>query len=330
MGLFRRKSPDGVDNKSQIRILFTSDLHASDIAFKKFINAGKMYKADILIIGGDLAGKALIPIIDIGGRYEVEGMEVGKEGLNQVIQNIRAAGNYYIITDKKGYDELNNDKRKVDEAFKNAIQERFKEWQQIAEERLKDYKNSYGEKISIYFNLGNDDPMYMFDALNEDSIFKRTEDFIIPIGDLEMVSYGYVNPTPWNTYREKSEEEIYKDLTSIMNKVKEPSKVILNTHAPPYETNLDNAPLLDKDLKPVVKGGDIVMTHVGSKSVRKIIEEYKPMLGIHGHIHESKAFDKIAGTLVMNPGSEYSSGVFHGIYIFLENNKLKSYQFITG
>ncbi|ARM75354.1 metallophosphoesterase family protein [Acidianus manzaensis] len=329
MGLFRRKTPDGVDNKSQLRILFTSDLHASDIAFRKFLNAGKMYKADILIIGGDLAGKSLIPIIDLGGRYEVEGMEVGKEGLNEVIQNIRASGNYYIITDKKGYDELSNDKKKVDEAFKTAIQERLKEWIQIAEEKYKDYKSPYGT-VPLYFNLGNDDPMYMFDVVTEDALFKRTEDFIIPIGNFEMVSYGYVNPTPWNTYREKGEEEIYKELKTVMNKVKDPSKVILNTHAPPYESNLDNAPLLDKDLKPVVKGGDIVMTHVGSKSVRKIIEEYKPALGIHGHIHESKAFDKVAGTLVINPGSEYSSGIFHGVYIVLEGDKVKTHQFITG
>ncbi|BFH73993.1 metallophosphoesterase [Sulfurisphaera javensis] len=326
MGLFKRKQPEGVDNKkSQLKILFTSDLHASDVAFRKFLNVGKMIKADVMIIGGDLAGKALIPIIDIGnGKYEVDSTQVGKEGLETVIKQIKANGNYYVIVDKKEYDEMVQDKRKVDEAFKNAIQERLKEWIQLAEERYKD------TKIPIYFNLGNDDPMYMFDIVPEESIFKRTEGFIIPIGDLEMISYGYVNPTPWNTYREKNEEEIYKDLKEIMNKVSDPSKVILNTHAPPYGTNLDNAPLLDKNLKPVVKGGDIVMTHVGSQSVRKIIEEYKPLMGVHGHIHESKAFDKVAGTLVFNPGSEYSAGVFHGLYILVEGNKIKAHQFITG
>ncbi|QIW23953.1 hypothetical protein EWF20_07165 [Sulfolobus sp. S-194] len=325
MGLFKRKQPEGIDKKNQLKILFTSDLHASDVAFRKFLNIGRMLKVDVMIIGGDLAGKALIPIIDLGnGKYGVEGTQVGRDGLENITKQIKNNGNYYIIVDKQGYEDMLQDKKKVDEAFRTAIIERFKEWIQLAEERYKDVK------IPIYFNLGNDDPMYMFDVVNEDSIFKPTEGFIIQFGNFEMISYGYVNPTPWNTYREKSEDEIYRELKSIMNKVKDPSKVILNTHAPPFGTNLDNAPLLDKNLKPVVKGGDIVMTHVGSQSIRKIIEEYKPLLGIHGHIHESRAFDKVAGTLVLNPGSEYSSGIFHGVYIVAEGDKIKAHQFVTG
>ncbi|MEJ2776101.1 metallophosphoesterase [Sulfolobaceae archaeon RB850M] len=325
MGLFRRKQPDGVSGGKQIKVLFTSDLHASDVVFKKFLNAGKMFKVDVMIIGGDLAGKALIPIIDLGkGKYEINGEVVGREGLQVITQRIRNEGNYYVITDKKGYEELVNDKSKLDEAFKQAIIERLREWIKIAEERYA------GTNIPIYVNLGNDDPLYLFDIIDESNVMKRTEGFIIPIGDYEMISFGYVNPTPWNTYREMSEEELYSNLKTMMEKVKDPSKIILNLHAPPFGTNLDNAPLLDKNLKPVVRGGEIVMTHVGSKAIRQIIEEYKPMLGLHGHIHESRAFDKVAGTLVLNPGSEYNSGIFHGIYIVLENGKVKTHQLITG
>lgn len=325
MGLFKRKQPEGIERKEQLKILFTSDLHGSEVVFKKFLNAGKMYKADVLIIGGDLAGKALVPIIDVGnGEYEVDGVIVRKDGLQNVIQKLKNEGNYYVIATKQEVEELRRDKRKLDNAFKEAINERIKEWIKIAEERYKDIK------VPIYFNLGNDDPMYIFDVVPEDSVFKRTEGFIIPIGDYEMVSYGYVNPTPWNTYREKKEEEIYADIKQMMEKVKDPSKVILNTHAPPYGTNLDNAPLLDKDLKPVVRGGEVVMTHVGSNSVRKIIEEFNPLIGIHGHIHESRAFNKLGNTLVLNPGSQYSSGIFQGAYIVLEGNKIKAHQFIVG
>ncbi|BCU71609.1 metallophosphoesterase family protein [Stygiolobus caldivivus] len=325
MGLFKKKNPDGVDSKTQYKILYTSDVHGSEVTFKKFLNAGKMFKVDALIIGGDVAGKALIPIVELGnGKYDVQGTEVGREGLETLKQKIKNEGNYYVIVDKKGYDELNNDKRKVDEAFKTAMIERLREWVKIAEERYK------GTNIPIYVNLGNDDPLYLFDILDEGTVTKKTEGFIIPLGKYEMISFGYVNPTPWNTPREMSEEELYSNMVKMIEKVSNPNLAIFNFHAPPYGTNLDNAPLLDKTLKPVVRGGEIVMTHVGSKAVRKTIEEFKPLMGIHGHIHESRGFDRVAGTLVLNPGSEYSSGIFHGVYIVLEGEKVKTHQFITG
>ncbi|MEM3950868.1 MAG: hypothetical protein QW163_08750, partial [Saccharolobus sp.] len=146
----------------------------------------------------------------------------------------------------------------------------------------------------------------------------------------EIISYGYVNPTPWNTFREKKEEEIYNDLSKIVSKITNYSKAIYNFHAPPYNTNLDNAPLLDENLKPIVKGGEIVYTHVGSKSIRRIIEETNPLLGLHGHIHESRGFDKVNNTVVINPGSEYNSGLLHAALVILEGESIKAHQFILG
>lgn len=325
MGLFHRKQNNNINDSKPFKILYTSDIHGSDIVFKKFLNAGKMYKVDALIIGGDLAGKALIPIIELTeGKYEVNGKTIGKEGLQQVINEIRNAGNYYIITDKKDIEIMQDDKKKVNEAFKTAISEVLRNWIRIADEKLSD------TNIPLYYNLGNDDPEYMFDVLSESDRIIKTEGKLIKLGDYEMVSYGYVNPTPWNTPREMKEEDLYVKLKGEAEKVSNPDKAIFNFHAPPYGSNLDNAPLLDKNLKPVVKGGEIVMTHVGSTSVRKIEEEYQPLLGLHGHIHESRAFDKIGKTLVLNPGSEYGEGILHAVYIVLEGNKVKAHQFIIG
>jgi Icc-related predicted phosphoesterase len=152
----------------------------------------------------------------------------------------------------------------------------------------------------------------------------------VNINGYEMITFGYVNPTPWNTPREMTEDEIYSNLKQMIEKVENPAKAIFNLHAPPYGTNLDNAPLLDKTLKPVVKNGEIVMTHVGSTSIRKLEEEFQPLLGIHGHIHESRAFDKINKTIIINPGSEYNLGMLHATYIILEDNKVKTHQFVIG
>ncbi|MUM64943.1 hypothetical protein D1867_06750 [Acidianus infernus] len=51
---------------------------------------------------------------------------------------------------------------------------------------------------------------------------------------------------------------------------------------------------------------------------------------LHGHIHESRAFDKIGKTIVLNPGSEFSEGILHAAYVVLEDGRVKAHQFIIG
>ncbi|WP_338604510.1 metallophosphoesterase [Sulfolobus tengchongensis] len=324
MGLFKKNKPES-NSTGNVKILFTTDLHGSETAFRKFLNAGLMTKADVLIIGGDLAGKSLIPIIDIGnGKFKVEEKVIGREGLDEIIKKYKSSGIYYTIVDQRGLVELNENKKALDEEFKRVILERLQEWDKIAEEKLK------GTNLKVYTNLGNDDPLYMFDVISKSERLVKCEGEIVNINGYEMVTFGYVNPTPWNTPREMTEDQIYSNLKQMIEKVENPDRTIFNLHAPPYGTNLDNAPLLDKTLKPVVRNGEIVMTHVGSTAIRKLEEEFQPLLGIHGHIHESRAFDKIGKTVIINPGSEYGIGLLHATYIVLENNKVKTHQFIIG
>ncbi|AWR98923.1 metallophosphoesterase family protein [Metallosphaera hakonensis] len=323
MGLFKRRNSDETTN--QVKILYTTDIHGSDVIFKKFLNAGKIYKVNYLIIGGDIAGKSLTPVIDLGeGKYLIDGRSVGREGLKEITAEIRKQGNYYTIVDRRDYEEMKHDKRKVDEAFKIAMIEVVRSWSQIAEEKLKDVN------IPLYVNLGNDDPLYLFDVIDESKVMRRCEGQVINLDKYEMISFGYVNPTPWNTPREMPEDKLYSALKNEASKISNMENAIFNIHAPPYNTNLDNAPLLTPELKPVIKGGEIVMNHVGSISVRRIIEEEQPLLGLHGHIHESRGFDKIGRTLILNPGSEHNEGILHAAYIILENGKVKAHQFIIG
>jgi Icc-related predicted phosphoesterase len=316
---FKRKGHGG----EKVKILFTSDVHGSDIVFRKFLNAGLIYEVDALIIGGDIAGKALHPIIDLGGGKYEHNDEVVTD-LDSVIKSIRSRGEYYTIVSKEEYEEMIHNKALRDEHFKRAMIDVIKGWDKIAAEKLKE------RRIPIYVNLGNDDPEYLFDALRETEHLRPTEGEVIDIKGHEMISFGYVNPTPWNTPRELPEDELYKRLKAEADKVSNVEKAIFNIHAPPINTNLDNAPLLDNDLKPVVKGGMIVYVHVGSVAVRKVIEEYQPLIGLHGHIHESRGYDKIGRTMVFNPGSEYNDGILHAVYVVLEGASVKAHQFIIG
>lgn len=324
VGLFKKNKPES-NSVGSLKIFFTTDLHGSEVAFRKFLNAALMTKSDVLIIGGDLAGKVLVPIIDIGqGKFKVQDKIVGREGLEEIIKNFKATGIYYTIVDEKGCNELNENQKVLEEEFKRAIIGRLEEWSKIAQEKLKD------TNLIIYTNLGNDDPLYMFDVIKQSERLVKCEGDVVNLNGYEMITFGYVNPTPWNTPREMKEEEIYTTLKAMVSKIDKPEKTIFNLHAPPYGTNLDNAPLLDSTLKPVVRNGEIVMTHVGSTAIRKIMEEVQPLIGIHGHIHESRAFDKVGKTTVINPGSEYNIGILHAAYIVLENNKVKLHQFVIG
>ena len=69
------------------------------------------------------------------------------------------------------------------------------------------------------------------------------------------------------------------------------------------------------------------MASVGSIAVRAAIEKYQPLLGLHGHIHESRSAQKIGRTLCINPGSEYGEGVLRGILLELSSKGLEDHVF---
>ncbi|MEM3571666.1 MAG: hypothetical protein QW589_07055, partial [Candidatus Bathyarchaeia archaeon] len=146
----------------------------------------------------------------------------------------------------------------------------------------------------------------------------------------EMISTGYANITPWHCPRDIPEEELEKKIEEMVTKIENMSTAIFCFHVPPYGTKLDQAPKLDEKLQIVIEGGHVVMTSAGSVAVRKAIEKYQPLLGLHGHIHESRAFDKIGRTMCFNPGSEYGEGIFHGALINLDKDKVKGYMLMTG
>jgi Icc-related predicted phosphoesterase len=115
--------------------------------------------------------------------------------------------------------------------------------------------------------------------------------------------------------------------------VSDPSHCIFNFHDPPVDSTLDTCPELDWSTDPptpIVKAGQLVMHPAGSQSVRRAIETHQPMLGLHGHIHESPAAVKIGQTLCINPGSEYAEGMLRGALLNLSDGNVESYQLTRG
>jgi len=313
-----------------VKIFYASDVHGSEVCFRKFVNAAKAYKVDVLVLGGDITGKALVPVVEEGGVYRAELFgkvweAKGEAELEKVLSAIRASGFYAVVMDRGEYEKVVSSPQLVSELFDKAMADTVRSWVKLAEERLK------GAGVEVYIMPGNDDRYVIDEALAESSLVVNPDGRVIEIkGGLKLVSLGASNPTPWRTPRELPEEEIYKRLSRLVEEAGDPSSTILNVHAPPHGTILDLAPLLDSELKIVRRRGEVEMVHVGSTAVRKVVEEFQPLAGLHGHVHESKGVAKVGRTLCFNPGSDYSSGALRGVLLVVEPGKVKSYMFTYG
>jgi len=198
-------------------------------------------------------------------------------------------------------------------------------WVDLAEQRLK------GSGVSVYITGGNDDLPEITPILQSSDYVVDPEEKVVSLDSKhQMLSTGWSNPTPWKTPRECSEEELGAKIDEMASQVKDFKNCIFNLHVPPIDSGIDTAPKLDQNLKPVVEGGEIAVAPAGSSAVRTAIEKHKPLLALHGHIHESKGFVNLGRTLCINPGSEYSEGILRGVIVELADGKVKNYLLTQG
>jgi len=312
------------------RLFYAGDVHGSRRCWKKFVNAAAHYPADALVMGGDLTGKALVPIVREGdGSYSAE--VIGElrtartaEELDQMQRAISTNGMYPLIVDPDEARALTTDTARREEAFERALLDELRLWVQFADERL---AHSDARAFVI---PGNDDPWEVDEVLASGSSVVACDEIVEQVGPHEMVSFGYSNRTPWHTPRELDEEEIYARLKRLVDQLEEPGRAILNVHVPPYESSLDTAFEVDEDLHYVLKGGRPHEIPAGSPAVRQIIEEAQPLLSLHGHIHESRGVTKIGRTVAINPGSDYGSGHLDGCLVHLAPEKVVNQYLVSG
>ena len=306
-------------------MFFVTDLHGSELCFRKFISAVSIYDADIAIALGDLAGKMVVPIFDNGnGTYDCNFLAQdihlnNKSELDQQLVKINAIGFYPYLTDKAEADRLRSNQDDVMKIFHRLINERVKHWTELADEKLK------GSKAKIFIAPGNDDPMEMDEILAQSQVMQPCAMKNVDVLGYEMITIAHTSPTPWDTPREWNEAEMAKNIDALAGTVKNMERAIFNFHDPPYGTMLDYAPKL-RDMRQ--SAGET--EHVGSKAVFEAIRKYQPFLGLHGHIHESRAAQKVGRTFCVNPGSEYGEGILRGVLLTLADTKMKSYVFTSG
>lgn len=324
------------DRKKSTRLFFATDLHGSERTYRKFLNAGKFYDVDILVMGGDITGKLLIPIIkEKNGHYRatlqgrVEQLTTQEE-LDDLINRLGTLGFYHQIMEEAKFQVLSADENAINELFHELARQRLSKWVDLAEERLA------RTGVKCFVTGGNDDDPEVLDSIKREgtqSFFAIEGDMVYVDDDHTMISVGYSTPTPWNTPREITDEKLGEMIEAMVAKVPDLSRAIFNFHDPPADSSLDICPMLDWDKdppQPIIQGGQLVMHGAGSKSVRQAIERYKPMLGLHGHIHESQSVAKIGRTTCINPGSEYGEGILRGCLVTFVEGEIQGFQMTSG
>lgn len=315
-----------------MRIYFCSDIHASEKCWHKFLKTPEYYGADVIIVGGDITGKFIVPIVEqpdgshVAKFLGVDRRASSKEELERLRRMIADNGSYgWVCTpDEREWHEA--DQSRVDDLFKKLIRERVLEWVEMADRQLE------GKGIRTFVSGANDDFFEVDDWLAESEVIEDPNGKVVELDEgLQLLGMGYGNPTPWPCPRDIPEEELKERIDRVAEKVRDPARAIFSLHVPPYRTGLDVAPRLDENLGMVMTAAGPEMIPVGSTAVRDAILEYRPMLGLHGHIHESKGVKRLGGVTITNPGSEYGEGILDGVLVDVDRKKgLRKVQLVTG
>jgi uncharacterized protein len=312
-----------------MKIFFATDIHGSEVCWRKFLNSAAFYKADLVILGGDVTGKVMVPIVDHGGRWQVtvRGQEYTletQEELDNIKNQIRNAGSYPALVSPDELKVLSQEEGAVDRRFTTEMTQSLDRWLDMADGKLR------GGEIPCILNGGNDDIWEIDDIIEQSPCVSFAEGKLLDLDGFSLVSMGWTNPTPWDTFREAPEPELAAKIEAVARQVPDMGRAIFNFHAPPYGTGLDEAPALDATLRPI--HGGAVMKPVGSTAVRDAIMQHQPMLSVHGHIHESRGVKRMGRTLAINPGSVYGDGVLQGAVIDLnaKKGKVARYLLVNG
>ena len=309
---------------------YASDIHGSEMLWRKFINAAGFYGVEVLIMGGDVAGKAVVPIVERNATFyapAVSGEQAFTEDqLPALERRMRDLGLYPHRMTEDELTRIGNDQAALNRLFLQIMRETLERWLTLAEERLR------GKGVRLYVMLGNDDEPVLREAIARSPLVVDPEDQAVELGEgFQMLSCGFANPTPWHSPREMPEEELQRHIEGLVSQLSDPGRSVFNLHVPPIRTAIDTAPMMDENLSPIIQGGSMLMGPAGSEAVRTLIEKYQPLIALHGHIHESRGTAKIGKTVCINPGSAYGEGVLHGALFELDKRKgLKRYQLTSG
>lgn len=312
-----------------MRLFYAGDVHGSERCFRKFLNAARFYDAEVIILGGDITGKVMVPLVEQKpGRFvaHVFGRKMKAkrpDDVTELEKQIRFNGFYPYRCSPGEYDRLADDAKYREQVMSRLMVDEVKRWMEIADEKL------LGSDIRCLIMPGNDDE-WEIDQVMGSEIVENPDGRVVRIGDYQILSSAWANPTPWDSPREAEESRLQDIYEEIAAQLDPELPAIFNLHVPPYGSGLDMAAELDEELNVRKSGGQPNIIPVGSRAAREFIERHRPILGLHGHIHESRYATILGRTICINPGSNYADGVLDGAIVDLEGGEVDRYQLVSG
>ncbi len=329
MALFRRRRGNGAAT-DVLRVYYASDIHGTEVLWRKFLNAPKHYRAEVLLMGGDVTGKMVIPVVDRGGGiytahlFGKDEKAATPDQLEELDRRIRGNGMYPYRAVPEEVSRVSNLSEEQRETwFEQVMLEDFEGWIELADERLA------ATSTKCYVMPGNDDPPALEGVIAKGRHVMACDERVVEFDGYSMLSLGYSNRTPWDSPRELDEGALFDAIATLAAQVEDMNRCIFNLHVPPYDSGLDTAAELDADFNVVLIGKEPHMISVGSTAVREAIERFQPLLAVHGHIHESPGATRIGRTLCVNPGSNYHTGRIDGCLLRLADTSV-THQFVAG
>jgi Icc-related predicted phosphoesterase len=149
-----------------LRIYYASDVHGSELCWKKFLNAARHYEAGVLIMGGDLTGKAMVPIVRSNGTAVAEVVGERRTARSEderaaLEAAIRANGFYPLEIDPEQHAAMRGDADLRESLFARAMLDELRRWVELAEQRLG------GTDVRVFVMPGNDDPWAIDDLVKQ-------------------------------------------------------------------------------------------------------------------------------------------------------------------
>lgn len=324
MGLFSRSK------EPFVKVVFATDLHGSSLVLRKLITATKTYEADHVVIGGDITGKAIVPIYKNGAAWKADlfGSKHTAETRDEMIklcERVEAVGMYPYEMDPAEARAYEEDESRLDDLFLRLMRQRLERWGELLEEHFA------GTDVRCYWIPGNDDRHELDDVFGSFERVVNVDNRVVRMDENhEIAGLAEATMTPWRCERDEEEDQIEARLGKVMAALEEPEAAVLNFHCPPKDTKIDQCPEIDENFEIKRIGGQVVMTSAGSSAIRDAIERYQPLLGLHGHVHEARGSDKLGRTTVVNPGSEYGEGLLRAVVVNLQRDNVKGILQFSG
>ena len=177
------------------RIFFAADIHGSQVTFRKFLAAAAFYGVDALVFGGDLMGKALVPILRTNGGFHASFQgrdeEFDADGLPRFTDALEQSGFYWKVFERDEYEAVEGDPMAKHGLFHELATERLAGWIDRAEDQL------HGTGIRLYLTGGNDDEPAVLETLvrhDGDRVIASEGRLVELDGEHTMITVGLSTP----------------------------------------------------------------------------------------------------------------------------------------